>query len=297
MKMRFVLGHLAIVLVTMLSTKVYSCASCGSGGDDPLILYPNESRKYLLGIASATAFRSADEGGVVHADQGGVFRRTTMSFSYGQSFNPRSFFTVGLPVIINQSIENSATNLGDPLVTARYTIVPLNFAREYIPQLQLIAAFKFGIARSIYESADQEQLDVFGTGYNQARLGLDLWSGNTFLQYGLAQILAHSFPRNIDSHELKPGLESRTVVSVGHTKEHLGKVVVGLSRLYVTERYDSGQRVANSSIVNHSAFITTDYFVNPKTTFRLTLARQAALFNNRNTSGTDALSLAYMRAF
>lgn len=297
MKMRVALGQLVIVLITMISSEVYSCASCGSGGDDPLILYPSESRKYLLGISSVTAFRSADENGVVHADHGGVFRRTAMNFSYGQSFDTRSFFTIGLPVIVNQSIEHSATNLGDPLITTRYTVVPLNFAREYVPQVQLIAAYKFGFARSIYESVDQEQLDVFGSGYHQARLGVDLWSGNTLIQYGFAQIVAYSFARNVDGHELKPGLESRTVVSAGYTKEHWGKVVAGLSRLYVAERYDSGQKVANSSIVNNSAFFTTDYFINPISTVRLTLARQAALFNNRNTSGSDIISVAYMRSF
>ena len=70
----------------------------------------------------------------------------------------------------------------------------------------------------------------------QFRVGFDLWSGMTWLQYGLAQTFAFSLPKTAQDHTLQPGIEYRTVFSLGHTIEETAKISLGISRLFTDEK-------------------------------------------------------------
>ena len=52
-----------MMLLSFISTKALACASCGSGGDDPLILYPWEDFKIYAGFARSEGFTLLDAAG------------------------------------------------------------------------------------------------------------------------------------------------------------------------------------------------------------------------------------------
>ena len=183
------------------------------------------------------------------------------------------------------------------MLSGRYTILPMTLANEYRPQIQFLASYKPALAKSVHESKDPDGLDIFGNGFHQFRLGLDIWSGMTWLQYGIAQSVAFSLPKTVSDHKLQAGREYRTVFSLAHTFEETAKLVLGISRLYVEEKKDQDRKVANSDQTNHSLFMTGEYFVDASSAVRLTLARQAAVSYNRNTLRSDSLTIAYMRSF
>lgn len=276
---------------------ILACASCGSGGEDPLVLYPNESQKFYIGVSRASNFDSINESGNVQTDTMGPKNKSQVQLSYGMSFGTRSFVTVGIPLLGNSHTRNSEYGFGDPMLSGRYTVLPMTLANEYRPQVQLLASYKPAIAKSIHTSKDPDGLDIFGSGYTQYRIGLDIWSGMTWLQYGMAQTFAFSGPRTVGDHKLQPGMEYRTVFSLGHTFEETAKFTMGLSRTYASEKKDNNIVVENSQQINNALFVTWDYFVDTVSTVRLTLARQAAVFHNTNTLRSDSLSVAYMRAF
>ena len=287
---------LGFVLSFFLTQEALSCASCGSGSDEPLILYPNEAYKLYFGVSRSSGFANTDQNGFI--SNGVALRRKTQFYlSSGMSVNERSFVTLGLPFFANSGLQDTRYGLGDPVLSARYTLVPLNFANEFIPQIQVLASLKPALSRSIHESVHEEELDVFGSGFHQVRAGLDLWFGLTALQFGMAQMVGYSLPKTANDHHLQPGLEFRSILSMGHTFEGIGKLVFGGSHLSVSESRDQGKRVANSAQVNNSLFLSTDYFVDQVSTVRLTVARQAALLRNRNTTRVDSVAVAYLRSF
>lgn len=291
------INALVLFLCFLTAERAIACASCGSGGEDPLVLYPNESQKMYFGMSRASNFENVDQSGKTQTSSLGPKNKTQLHISYGKSFGSRSFVTVGIPLMVNSHSRNSEYSYGDPMLSGRYTVLPMTLANEYRPQIQFLASYKPAIAKSVHESKDPEGLDVFGNGYTQFRAGIDIWSGMTWLQYGLAQTLAFSVPKTADDHKLQPGIEYRTVFSLGHTFEDTAKCTLGISRLFTDERRDQNQVVANSDQLNHSVFVTGEYFVDTVSTVRLTLTRQAAVFHNHNTLRSDSLTVAYMRSF
>lgn len=283
-------------LCLLYAELAFPCASCGSGGEEPLVLYPNEKHKFYFGMTRSGNFENTDASGNTHAVERGAKSKTHLQVSYGISLNQRSFLTLGVPLIANAHSSRTVYGHGDPVISGRYTVLPMHITREYIPQVQILAAFKPSLAKSVHESKDQDALDVFANGYTQYRVGLDIWSGMTWLQYGIAQSITLSLPKKVDGRNLENGTESLTTFSLGHTFTEMGKIVVGISRLFTDQKKEDSQAVANSEIVNHSVFLTGEYFVDSESTVRMTLARQAAAFQNKNTLASDSLTVAYIKS-
>ena len=123
----------------------YSCASCGSGGEDPLILYPNESDKILVGAARTAGLRNIDKNGS-EATAGGPTERHAFTLAYGHSFSMRSFATLTLPMLRNAREGTAKTAMGDPSFATRYTLHMASLTNPWVPQVQILAGFKPGLA-------------------------------------------------------------------------------------------------------------------------------------------------------
>lgn len=280
-----------------LSQNVWACASCGSGGDDPMILYPSERWKAYVGFSRTGDFESLDSGGEVTAEYGPLTRNTSV-VSLGHSFTPQWFATVSAPYIVNKREEYERSGWGDPLLSTRYTVLPQNISDEWIPQVQLMASYRPGDAPSAYDYEDTARLDVRGTGFPEARAGVDVWQGLFNWKGGLAQSVSYPIgTRDTEFGSMRPGVTYRSTVTAGYGWGDSVRVMGGLNRDYITAKHRDGAKIDDSETLSHGTFLTADAKVERLSMVRLTLSRAANVFQNRNVSRSETVTLAVMRSF
>lgn len=274
-----------------------ACASCGSGGDDPLILYPWEKWKVYAGFSLANDFVPIDAEGNPGRELAPDSRNVT-TVSVGHSFSTRSFATVTAPYIVNKRGEYQRSSWGDPMVTGRYTIIQQDIAEEWIPQVQAIASLRAGQATSVYDYEDPARLDVFGSGVPEWRLGFDAWHGMFDGKAGFAQSITGPLrSRETEFGVVRNGVTYRSTVTLGYGFGDRGKILSGINREQTTKKSVDGELISNSDILSHSAFVTGDVKIEHQSMLRLTVARSAAFAQNRNASRADTVTLAMMRSF
>jgi len=277
--------------------KLLACASCGSGGDDPLILYPWENWKVYTGFARSDDFVNIDQNG--NESLGFVpDTRNTTTVSFGHSFTNRSFATVTAPYIVNKRGPYQRSGWGDPMLTGRYTFVQQDISEEWIPQVQAIAAVRAGQASSMYDYEDPAMLDVFGSGVPDWRAGFDVWHGMFDWKAGVAEIVTGPLDnKRTDSGVYRNGITSRSTATFGYGWGDRGKVMTGVNHEQTTKKTLDGTAINGSEIISNSAFISADAKLEHQTMIRLTLARSAAFGFNKNGSRSDSVTLSMMRSF
>ena len=274
----------------------YSCASCGSGGEDPLILYPNESDKILVGAARTAGLRNIDKNGS-EATAGGPTERHAFTLAYGHSFSMRSFATLTLPMLRNAREGTAKTAMGDPSFATRYTLHMASLTNPWVPQVQILAGFKPGLARSIQETQDPKGLlDVFGTGFSEMRAGLDFWLAQFDQKVGMAQTFSLPLPSKFDGTTYTPGISSRSTFTLGYQWMHDAKILVGINREHRGELRAAGAAIPNSDQLNYSLFTTQDWLPDENSMIRLTLSQQAAFGKNKNTARSSTITVVYQRS-
>ena len=286
-----------LVGLLLASSQSFACASCGSGGDDPLILYPNEVDKIYVGFARATAFKNVDADGRF-STSGGPTAKDTLTLAYGHGLSPRAFVTGTLPWLRNSRQEATQTSLGDPSLAARYALVMASIAEPLMPQVQILVGYKQSMTHSIHDSVDlKTQLDVFGTGFSEAKLGVYVWFGQLEWLAGAAFNLIKPLPHTYDGVRYEPGLASRSTVTVGYVFSPACKTTFGANLVARGSLRGDGVVQTDSEQLNHSVFLTQDWLISPVESWRLSLSRQAALGANKNTARSDGVSLAYLRSW
>ncbi len=287
-----------LLSLALFSSYALPCASCGSGGDDPLILYPNEKWKLYLGESRTFNYKNISSKGE-YVTAGGVTSKDQLTFSSGVSFSERAFSTIAVPMILNHVEQGSRFAFGDPSLAARYTFVLPSIADPvFLPQVQLIAGYKQAISRSIRETlAPKTLVDVFGTGFSEAKLGVDVWYGLYDFKLGMAWTLVQPFSRTFGDGSYSPSLGNRLTFTLGYQWNYSLRTTAGINRDYKGTLSKDGETLAESDQLNYGFFMTQDLLAWDGYTFRLSYARQAALLTNRNTSQIDSLSLACMKAF
>lgn len=287
----------ALALFFVGSARAYACASCGSGGDDPLVLYPNEETKAYVGLSRATAFKNVGPGGEV-VTAGGPATKDTTTVAVGRAISRRAFATVTLPYVRNARDGDSESGMGDPSVAARYTAVLPTLAEPALPQVQLVAGYKHAQAKSIHDTEDPRTLlDVFGTGFSEAKAGVDVWYGNYAAKAGVAVTALFPQERTFDGTRYQPGDGVRATASAGYGWTARAKTTVGANREQRRALRLDGEEQADSGQLVHSAFLTQDLMPGPLDDVKLTLSRQAAFGRNVNTARSTSVSLAYTRVF
>jgi hypothetical protein len=291
------ISQVLIFGLAFTTTEVWACASCGSGGDDPLILYPWEPWKVYAGFAKTDGFAPINAAGDLSREIGPESRNTT-TVSLGHSFNHRSFATVTAPYIVNRRGPYERSGWGDPMLTGRYTIIQQDITQSWRPQVQGIIAIRGGQATSKYDSEDLARLDVFGSGVPEWRLGVDVWHGMTDFKAGFAQTMTGPLAnRSTEFGVIRTGITYRSTMTTGYGWGDRGKIIVGVNREQTTAYRLSGVVQADSDTLAHSSFISADAKIERNASVRLTYARAAAFAKNKNTSRSDSVTMALTRVF
>ncbi|HET6345496.1 MAG TPA: hypothetical protein VFH51_11235 [Myxococcota bacterium] len=288
-------GLLLAVGLVSAPNRAVACASCGAGGDDALILAPSETWKASVSMARTGDFIYVKPDGRAGTAVSPV-ARDAFTVAMARAMGPRAFVTVTAPTVRNVGDTDERWGVGDPSLGLRYTLVPQAFTDPWLPQVQVVAGFRYALGRSVNEAVDPGLLDVFGTGHSEVRAGLDLWWGMFDWKLGTAQQLLAPLARAIGQVETRPGYGLRSTVTAGYGRDGWGRVVAGLVREQAGEQQLDGAAVSGSRRLLHTVFATADAEVTEADTLRLTAAR-AGVLGSFNTSRTSAFSLTYMRAW
>ena len=284
-----------LVLILFCSPKAFGCASCGSGGDDPLILYPNENVKFYFALSRAGNFKTVDVDGKNGTDGGPQFK-DSVTLAVGKAISNSSFVTLTIPYLQNWKNDSFKRAWGDPIFAGRWSVVQQSFDDPLVPQVQLMGAYKFAHARSIQETQYSSALDVFGTGVSETKVGLDMFWGMLDWKVGLAHAFYLPGSRQFENTFIEPGIAQRTTAMAGYGFGAHAKVLGGLNRDYRAQKRVNGVVISRSQEQYFSLFCTADWMIDPSNTVRATYSKKAAVFRNVNTSKSDSFTLAAMTA-
>src|SRR5690606_23275964 len=104
------------------STAAHACSSCGSGGADPLILYPNERWKIYTAFTRQGDFHNVSPKGKVTTNYGPTEKKS-LTLSGGMLLTSRSFVTLTIPIAQNSRAGSTKTGVSDASLFARYTVI------------------------------------------------------------------------------------------------------------------------------------------------------------------------------
>lgn len=273
-----------------------ACASCGSGSDDPLILWPNEQLKTYLGISSSTRFSTVDPQGKTGSESGPT-SRDAMTFAAGQSLRHDLFFTLTLPVQQNRLASSSLRSVGDPMLAARWSWMLPEITSPWKPQVQLMTSYKLAQARSLQESSRTDLLDAFGTGIPEFKLGIDTFWGMNTVKGGFALAALYPDERTLGRVTVFPGNGLRSTGTLGYGLGGNNKILAGVVRESREQRRGNGLRIPASEVLVHTIFLTLDWELIGRNMLRFSLSDRGRNFENRNTIASTAVSLAWLAAW
>ncbi len=287
--MRFLV---AILLFYWLnSQQLLACASCGSGGNSPLFLYPNETLKFHIGLTQTNSFRNiSKEGEALRVNSSDTKR--TLLIAGGYRFLRKAYLTISAPWINNLKGSDERTNLGDPLFTVNYFLQLANFSSPQIPQWKASVAYKPSGARGIQQSSDEHQLDVFGTGFEEWTLGTDLWWGLSKWKFGLAHTETFAKQRTFSGVTIDNGRKAQSIITIGRDHPFTGKVISGLVHDYQATKSINGETQDGSDFSNLTIFLTYDQKWSQEALFRLTYNKRGISSFNSNGFAQDSLTVA-----
>jgi len=273
-----------------------ACASCSSGGDEGLVLFPNEEFKLGLALGRSGQFANVDGQGR-ESSAGAVVAKETFRLSAGYQPVIGFFAVVGVPVVSNVGEDFRRSGLGDPMITARYTILQQTFVRPLVPQVQIYGGYKHSIARSLHDTSDMKrQSDVYGNGFSEMRAGIDSWYGMSRIRAGLAALWWDGFDRVIGGVTYRPGLGVRLTATVGAGWTAKQKSVVGMYHDEVEAIEIGGVTKGGADQESNSIFAAHEWMTAMNESWRVSASRQAAFGNRRNATTASTLNLMYLKA-
>lgn len=269
-----------------------ACASCGSGGDDPLVLFPAETVKFLTGVSVTPSLASTGPDGKRLASTGPDRRVSTIAAA-GVALSARGFVTVSGSFTTNSRGDASKSGLADPSIAGRYTVVMPRLDRPLIPQVQLLAGYRPAMTRSIHDSSDPMLLDVFGSGFDEWRTGVDVWMGMPAIKPGFALTVTEPLAARHNGVMLKPGRLVRGTLSLTSmiSTMQIGDYAIAprqvkLAAGLITDRrgplWQDGQPVRDSEQSVDGFFASTDFAASESGTVKLVMARQGITRQTRN---------------
>jgi hypothetical protein len=290
----FCLSAIFVVQLALVSPSVsLACASCGSGSDDPLILWPNEQLKSYLGVSTSNRFETVDTQGRLGRESGPT-SRDALTLALGKALRNDLFMTVTLPFQQNRLSGASLRSVGDPLLAVRWTWLLPDFTAPQQPQIQLMASHKFAHARSQQEVGRLDLLDAFGTGLPETKLGVDVFWGQSPIKGGFAVGALFPEERILGRNSVFAGNGLRSTATLGLSLGGYNKVLAGVVREYREERRDGGRRVAGSEVLAHSYFLTLDWTPANLQTLRFSFSDRGRILTNKNMIAASAFSVAWL---
>lgn len=290
------LNLLFLGLLLIHSTISYACSSCGTGGSSPLVLYPNESHKALVGYSRESSILDLGPDGEIETSRYASIDRLIVAG--GLRLHHRVQTSLSIPYRTNWADDGRHfSDLSDPTLAARWTVLRQNFAAKNIPQVQILASFTPSISRSVNEQERLDGLDVVGSGYNQWTFGQDTWWGMEKFKYGFLSVLTYAEPQDISGTEVQKGLKTDLGGTLGYqiADEHLA--TCGVSASYTNRSLVDGKLIEGSAAQRGDFFIAHRFKPKPEDEWRLALRQNGFLFRNFNTVRQTMLSMTYARVF
>ena len=269
-----------------------ACSSCGSGGDDPLILFPNESKKAFQSIGYQGGFKDYSSDGTLTKART-IESRIRGYSSLGLRLGSHSFVTLGLPYFQNSNEHQSLRVLGDPTINTRLTLHRQTIVRPHIPQVQLLLGAKKSLSKGSHESDHPSLLDIGGTGFDDIRLGGDLWWAMTSMVFGISYSETHSQSEKIEGNTHGIGVGRTYNITTGYSRGKI-KAICGLVKLTRGRRVFYGESISDSDLAQNNAFATFEYKISDATSLRQTLVQSGVYKNNKNSSQSTTLTSAWM---
>jgi hypothetical protein len=271
-----------------------ACASCGSGGGDPLILYPNEDLKFFGSFGLQKVTREVSTAG----KRGEVFGPDTkypLVLSLGARFNRRGFVTLTSGYQINTKEDKQGQGAIDPSFMVRYTVLSQSFDEPWIPQVQGLVGYKRSTGRSIHTSQDKDLIDITSSGFDEGKIGIDLWYGMFDFKGGLAFLGILPQPRTeSDGSKNEAGNIQRWTVTGAYQLSDALKLSAGLNRQSSGTRRYEDQTVDDSETLDHSGFLNMDFMGYDTQSVRLGATKTALFSDDRLTTETYSFTLAFL---
>jgi hypothetical protein len=284
-----------LLLLLVSNQKSFACASCGSSGDDPLVLFPNEVYKLLIQTSKGMEYSNIDEKGTLRTS-GGTETKLQTTASFGASLSRKAFFTITKSFIENRRGDRKKSGFGDWSFSGRYSLTMLSIDDDWSPQIQWLYGYKHSTSQSTKTSRDPYLLDVFGNGFSELKTGIDVWWGQWVVKPGLAFALVKPLSRSVAGTQYTPALVFRTTGSVSYLQPVNVKWVAG-----VTSEKKENVKVEGAGDLprstTHSFFLTAETMVTDSDTIRLTYAETGTIGKNINTFSSKNVSVSYMHSF
>jgi hypothetical protein len=224
-------------------------------------LCPFEGQKAYIGFSQQRNIQTIDSEGYTKTSNPRL-TKSIISIAYGRKLHGLSYATITAPYVINhrqdQNKSRQKSDLGDASLGFRWPMILQNFADPHIPQVQFTTGYKFANGRSINQTKDTRQLDVTGSGYQETKLGLDLWWGMFALKGGVAQNFIYAFPQKYHGIKEQPGVMSQTTLTFALEKNTLSSSV-GYTLNQSQKRKQNDKSVDNSEVIISNFFTTISY--------------------------------------
>jgi hypothetical protein len=262
------------------------------------VLFPSESLKVQTSMSQSQTQSYVDQSGRVYAPVGSDTRQS-LSLAAGLGLSPRGFIAIQQPFQQNSADEGRvvSSGLGDPSMYGRYSLVLPDLTSSHIPQVQIIGAYKANTGKSRYDNVERRyQSDVFGTGHQEIKTGVDVFFSRLPWLWGGAISYAYQIPRRDDDNIWqRPGGKLNMLLSGGAKPLHTTKIVGGLSR----EQKDSAEfsGFGKPTSVSHSFFTTLDQEFLTAYTVRVGYALTVKIFDSRGFEEMNTWSAAINYVF
>ena len=293
------LSHLfALGISTFSAQSALSCASCGSGGLDLINMYPQERIKTVLSLKNSSGFKTISSQGEEYSKDGDLTGQTDLVLGVGFRTTKRSFLSVVAPLRTNVVDGDTETKLGDIDINGRYTILRQNAVFPWVPQVQLLAGYHFDNSDSIINNTAQESVDSFGTGYEQLRLGFDLWLAQFEWKLGFAYnaLVPTESATSQNGTNVKKGMGDSFTLTAGYGGLK-NKVLVGNTTNFRRADTSGGEEVKVSRTLSNSQFLTADWAFSDVDMLRFTATVSGQFFRNYTTSKNYSFSLTWLHSF
>ncbi len=287
--------RLLFLFFVACSHKAFACASCGSSGDDPLVLYPNDSFKLLLQESNGREYSNIDSHGEFRSSSGTQCKWTSTA-SFGAAMSRKAFATITKSYIENRRGNLSKRGFGDTSLSGRYSLAMLSIENEWSPQIQALFGYKHSTSQSTKSSKDPYLLDVFGNGFSEVKTGIDVWWGQWTVKPGMALSLVQPLPRSINGLRYSPNVILRSTASLSYLQPLFIKWVIGTtteSKGKITVNDGSEQPTA----LTNSFFLTAEVMATETGLTRFSYSETGTIGRNYNTYSSKNLTLAYIHSF
>ena len=273
----------------------YSCASCGSGGDSPLVLFPGENKKVYLGFTNSKIGDYFDAKGK-KADYYGIQSKQSLTSALALRLADDIFTTATFSAVRNEEAGESRDGFADTLLSFYYLALQQNFLEPFRPQISIIAQYKPALAASARDIdwTAMSAKDVFSDGLSELRLGLDSWFFTNNFLYGVALKTSYFLETQLEdkNFQRKPGYKG--IVTGGYAFGNVAKLIGGYSYDYKGSMLQNRVLIDNSAIINQSVFLSWYQKIDIQNLVRLTYAESGLFKTKAYVNRTKNITAGYM---